>query len=485
MNEINETTKQLSISVAELILQGKTKEEIMIQLQLNPTSVDRMINIVLPQVDNKLHDNVMNYIESQHNKNKSESSLDTKIEIAKRNKEKLTLMLTQEELNELVIRVGQDIASGKSQGSIAKEFGVSSTTVAKWIDKYLPQADNDLYNKVMKRKDYTQENRIKDSSKDLAINIADYIITHQCSMREAGEHFGVHTTGTVDYYINKVLPKIDGVRFKKVRNIVDSKKKPSTPTTQTQNGLQKITYEFNASNGTDMYNSSAICSWILKNNVSISDVAEYFNVSPKVVKSNISYMEHLDKEKYKKVFSIAYKGKYDGLGYQNAKAKATTLDREFVKNQNAHSVCDYIIVNKAAYDEVTLYFDITKQTVKNNIERMKDIDSNKYTKANQILATRKISDVLFEQTECYIEKSDILGDVPIEKSTIEFSKDSENIPAIEIAKDSEKDFTQDVYEAAIEKAVADGIVRRVDDLEAQPVKMNFWQRVKYVFGFTN
>lgn len=479
MNEINETTKQLSISVAELILQGKTKEEIMSQLQLNSTSVDRMINIVLPQVDSKLHDDVMNYIELQHNKNKSESTLDTKIEIAKQNKIKIISALTQEERNELVIRIGRQIVSGKSQEKIAREYDVAGTTIGKWLDAYLPEVDNDLYEKVMQRKSHKSKEK---EASELAIKIADYIIAQQCTIKEAGEYFGI-PNGSTSYYVNKVLPKADGQKFKQIRNMVDGKKKPSTSTAPTQSGLQKITYEFNTSNGTDMYNSSAICAWILKNNVSISDVAEHFNVSPKVVKSNISYMEHLDKEKYKKVFSIAYKGKYDGLGYQNA--KATTLNREFVKNQNAHSVCDYIIVNKAAYDEVTLYFGITKQTVKNNVERMKDIDSDKYTKAKQILATRNISNVLSEQTECYIEKSDILGNIPIEKSIIELSKDTENIPAVEVVKNSEKDFTQDVYEAAIEKAVADGIVRRVDDLETQPVKMNFWQRVKYVFGFAN
>lgn len=426
MNEINETTKQLSISVAELILQGKTKEEIMSQLQLNPTSVDRMINIVLPQVDGKLHDDVMNYIESQHNKNKSESSLDTKIEIAKRNKEKLALMLTQEERNELAVRIGQEIASGKKQESISKEYCISTFTAHKLLNDYLQQIDNDLYKKTMQQKRRNHGNENENESNELAIKIADYIITHQCSMKEAGEHFGV-ANGSVDYYVNKILPKVDGQKFKQIRNMVDGKKKPSTSTALTQSGLQKITYEFNASNGTDMYNSSAICAWILKNNVSISDVAEHFNVTPKVIKSNISYMEHLDNEKYEKVFSIIYKGKYDGLEYQNA--KAATLNREFIKNQNAHSVCDYIIVNRAAWDEVTLYFSITKQTVKNNIERMKDLDSDKYMKAKQTLATRNISNVLSEQTECYIEKS-----------IIELSKDSENIPAVEVTKDSEKRF---------------------------------------------
>lgn len=191
MNEINETTKQLSISVAELILQGKTKEEIMSQLQLNPTSVDRMINIVLPQVDGKLHDDVMNYIESQHNKNKSESSLDTKIEIAKRNKEKLALMLTQEERNELAVRIGQEIASGKKQESISKEYCISTFTAHKLLNDYLQQIDNDLYKKTMQQKRRNHGNENENESNELAIKIADYIITHQCSMKEAGEHFGV------------------------------------------------------------------------------------------------------------------------------------------------------------------------------------------------------------------------------------------------------------------------------------------------------
>lgn len=83
MNEINETTKELTISVANLILNGKSKEQIMEQLKLNSTSVDRMVNIILPQIDSGLHDNVMNYIELQHNKKQPCFNLDTKIEIAK------------------------------------------------------------------------------------------------------------------------------------------------------------------------------------------------------------------------------------------------------------------------------------------------------------------------------------------------------------------------------------------------------------------
>lgn len=366
--------------------------------------------------------------------------------------------MTQEERNELVVRIGRQIVSGESQETIAREYGVTGATIGRWLNAYLPQVDNDLYEKVMNKKNHKSREK---NSNELAIKIADYIIAHQCSMKGAGEHFGIQR-GSVDYYINKVLPKVDGQKFKQIRNMVDSKKKPSTSTAPTQNGLQKITYVFNADNGTDMYNSVAICDWILKNNCSIKEAAEHFSTAPEVIKSNISYMEHLDKSKYEKVISIAYKGKYDGLKYQNT--QGTNLHREYVKNQNAHSICDYVIVNEAGYDEVAVYFCISKSTSKKNIERMKELDFDKYTKTMRVLKKPKFNE--------NIEKSDEQSGFDIELSK---DSDSSDEPTVEVANPVDK---QTIADDAI------SVVENVDK-EEQSVKMSFWQRVKFVFGFAN
>jgi hypothetical protein len=229
------------------------------------------------------------------------------------------------------------IMDGKDRIAVAEILQYNPLSVDRLLDKVLPNANPVLYKELC---DYTDSRRNKPtpshsaakqtrktkasniSSEQFAIQIADYIIENSCSISEANKKFGL-APGNM-HYINNVLPYADGKKFKQVRNIIDSRKKPSTSVHVTQTGLEKVTIaQHNAARGnytgsmcivpgrgnhlTDeqrLQNSHNICDFILANNTTANEAAEFFGMNSNVAIRAIDEMIEFDYDKYFKVKMI-------------------------------------------------------------------------------------------------------------------------------------------------------------------------------------
>jgi len=64
---------------------------------------------------------------------------------------------------------------------------------------------------------------IQDEKINKAINIAVFIITYKCTIRDAAEKFGISKT-TAHRMISKVLPSISSKLYYQVREVIDNNK---------------------------------------------------------------------------------------------------------------------------------------------------------------------------------------------------------------------------------------------------------------------
>lgn len=412
--KINQTDINRAVFAGKLVLSGNSHERICDILNMNPKSLDRIINVLLPQVDKSLYEEVMNYISSEH---------EEKVKRMKSNIEK--------NLNKIVNKANEEVDSTPSSISNDKE--------------------NKPSEKQQKRR---PDNMTKE---ELAEKIADYIIEHNCTISEANRQFGISSANM--HYVNVVLPTVSEKKFKQVRNIVDSRKKQNTSANVTKAGLEKVQYEFKGTDGEPMYNSTAICKYVLDCKVcSLNDVAKHFSISENEAYENIQYMERLDKNKYETVYAIVIRGHYTGEGYVRGRNR-------FDKEQNCHKICDYIIVNTARVQEAEKFFGVDKQTIRKSIENMAEYDYDKY------LAVKNIQILNSNGTKIKPNPNAVVDDPSIacikNDTGFESAKDLE-IPAVNI------DGTEDVS-AYDEDPDCD---------VPEKQKMTLWQKIKYIFGFS-
>lgn len=417
-NKIEPRTKEQAIFVGKLVLSGNSKKSIAETMGLNETSVERMINVVLPQVDNTLYGEVSKHIEKQRTK--------TMVENLRKDMNAVNNVLAKKETvqeNEKVVEPAM-----KTPQSVVKK-----------------------------------PRRSVEENNELAINIADYIIENNCTMSEANKKFGIAPNNM--HYVNNILPKADPKKFKQVRAIVDGKKKQTTPSNVTTNGLEKAVYEFKKG-GDPMYNSVAICKYVLDNNAYITEVSEYFGVGKEMVMTLIDYMEKLDRKKHEKVIKTVLRGKY--TGEENYIKTTGKLPYE-IKEHNATIVCDYIIANNATMEEAYRFFGVHRTAVTKSINNMIDIDYDKYYK------TKMCQKTLPGANHVVIRPNPKdMPPTPVEETTEELVEE----PAVLVVDNT------DVTDNGMEYLVDEDVVDYEDDLqEPEEPKMTFWQRVKFVFGF--
>lgn len=409
--KINQTDINRAVFAGKLVLSGNSHERICDILNMNPKSLDRIINVLLPQVDRPLYEEVMNYISSEH---------EEKVKRMKSNVEN---------------------KSDMTDNPLDKDIKADEPVVVE--EKQTKEKT------TMKRPDSM-------TKEEMAEKIADYIIENNCTISEANRHFGISAANM--HYVNNVLPTVNEKKFKQVRNIVDSRKKQKTSANVTKTGLEKVTYEFKGTDGEPMYNSTAICKYVLDNKIcSLNDVAKHFGISENEAYENIRYMERLDKNKYEAVYAIVIRGYYTGEPYTRSKSRAD-------KVQNCHKICDYIIANKARVQEASRFFGVEAQTIRNSVEIMAEHDYDKY------LAVKNIQMLNSNGTKIKPNPNAVVDDPSIacikNDTGFESAKDLENeIPAITV------DVAEEVYD---EEPDCDVI---------EEPKMTLWQKVKYIFGF--
>ena len=432
MNTVTDKlTRERSIFIANLVLDGNSKEKICETLNLNPGSVDRCINVVLPQVDKNLHEQVMNYFETQYKKNRIKQ---VKNELAKAS---IAVNALDSEENKMDMKV----------------------------DKVEP---------VKNGRKNTRPDGI--SPEEFAIMIADYVIENNCSISEANRKFGL-SSGNM-HYVNCVLPTADEKKFKQVRNIVDSKKKQTTPANVTKNGLEKVNYEFKKVGGDRMHNSVAVCKYILDNNCSIHEAAKHFDTSENVITANVEYMKRLDSKKYEKVCDVSLRGNYSGPAELIMLGRGVKVST-YIKEKNAHTVCDYILSNNAKVSDAAKFFGCDGSVIRHNIGNMAECDYDKYLAVKAIQCEHgpnvKIKPNPKESTKD-IENDYVVGEAA-QKCFVEMC---ENINAA-----VEETVAKRVEEYTNVVAVNVDIPEENDaDVPKEPeVKRTLWQKVKYIFGF--
>ena len=468
---INDRTREQAIFVGHLVLENTPKKKIAEITRLNENSVNRMIKI-LPQIDAELHDKVMKHIEEQTILAKAEkikASEDKKMKTLPKDYIRFN---SKQEKTETILKVADMVLGGKKQNDIAKEIGCSGATVSKWMSEDLAQIDSDKYEKV---REITKSNcksggmKPNDEIRKASVKLADYIIEHNCNIAEARRSLGIKYDGS--YCINKILPGIDGQKFKQVRNIVDSHKKASTPANQTVTGLEKVTYEFKKIGGEPMHNSVAVCKYILDNKCSITDAANYFGTTEAVMKANIDYMKRLDEKKYARVISLGLRGNYTG-GDCVLVGRGKKLTEE-QRKQNSHNVCDFIIVNNASLQNACDYFGMSRCVVDRNVDAMARYDYEKYLKVKDVQQKNTHNHVIILANPNVKEVDEVPTVTGVES----------RMPS-EAACNAFKQMIDDVN-SAVDVVVKEAVdeVKKDCIIPEEPVKMTFWQRVKYVFGF--
>ena len=448
MNNIEQRTREQALYCANLVLNGCSKEQIAELTGLNPQSVVRMVNVVLPQVDKEMSEKVMNYIADSKPVCKVEVA-DAPVEPKKRGRKPVS--------DEKVLEVAERILNGETAIGIAKDMGVNPNTITNWMHKNLSKLDPEKYESVCERFKHNKAPNVyvresdPDEVKEKAIKIADYIIENNSTVAEANRHYGVAPTNM--HYVNFVLPTVDGKRYKQVRNIIDSRKKQTTPSNATQNGLGKVTYEFKKGNE-PMYNSTAICKYVLDNKTNLRETAEHFGISSTMALTFIDYMERLDKSKYDKVIDIVLRGHYTGGEY--IKAVGRTGASEEVKRQNSHNVCDYMIVNEASVSETSRFFGMDRNVINKAIDRMIEYDYDKYVAVKEAQKLHGNNIKIMPNPNAVVEE--------------------------EVIEEPVKDIEEPVI--LIDEPVVEEVVETMKEYRVEPEKkMSFWQKVKYAFGF--
>lgn len=449
MSNIEQRTREQALRCANLVLNGCSKEQIAELTGLNPQSVVRMVNVVLPQVDKEMSEKVMNYIADNKHVCKAEVA-DTPVERKKPGRKPVT--------DEKVLEVADRILNGEKAKEIAKDMGVVTNTITNWMHRNLSKIDPEKYELVaaqLKSNNAPNDavrNSDPDEIKEKAIKIADYIIENNSTVSEANKHYGVAATNM--HYVNYVLPTVDAKKFKQVRNIIDSRKKQTTPSNPTQNGLEKVTYEFRKGNE-PMYNSTAICKYVLDNKTNLHDTAEHFEITESMVLTFVDYMERLDKNKHSKVIDIVLRGYYTGGGY--VKMAGVNGATEEVKRQNSDNVCDYMIVNKASVSEASRFFNADRNAINRAIDRMVEYDYDKYVAVKEAQKLKGNNVKVLPNPNAVVEE-------PVVK--VEQTKDIEELVVL------------------VDEPVVEEVVETMKEYRVEPEKkMSLWQKVKYAFGF--
>ena len=189
------------------------------------------------------------------------------------------------------------------------------------------------------------------------------------------------------------------------------------------------------------------------------------------MKANIDYMKRLDEKKYARVISLGLRGNYTG-GDCVLVGRGKKLTEE-QRKQNSHNVCDFIIVNNASLQNACDYFGMSRCVVDRNVDAMARYDYEKYLKVKDVQQKNTHNHVIIlanpnaKEVDEVPTVTGVESRMPSEAACNAFKQMIDDVnTAVDV-----------VVEEAVEKAKKDYVAPE------EPVKMTFWQRVKYVFGF--
>ena len=299
--------------------------------------------------------------------------------------------LTKEQMEARALEAADMILGGMLLKEIAQHYGYTDASQVRYlIENHLFFINRDKYDAVKEKlNNNLSENARKTVAKnkdkikgprqetiDKVIRIADYIIDNDCTLADAERALAL-PLNTASGYINKYLPQYDSKKYKAVRNIVDSHKKPtgSRPAPKLPQDIELIFVE----GGDVEHNCHAICDYIVRHNASKQQVANNFNISEVSVMAHVKAMNDIDKHKHVAALRIVLRGNYTGSQNYIQKPKTNT---EWLNN--SHMVCDYLIANNATTSEAKQFFSIPSSTVRKEIENMAEIDYEKYVATKNV-----------------------------------------------------------------------------------------------------